>query len=259
MPESVLLGVSYLESRWDANAGAPSTSGGYGPMHLTDAALRAALPGRGHHDDGAEDARGDDSRAARLPGDRRPPRPRDPPAVAADHGRGRRADRRRRARRCAPTPAANIRGGAALLAAYQEDARRAARRRHRPGGLVRRGGPLLRRGQRATPRRPFADEVFATIRAGAGAPPTTASGSRLPPAAGLARSATWLDRLGLRRLARPGRHGVPGTVSCEWIPAPYEEFGDGDYGNHDLADRPSAPEDRVHRRPRHRGRPGRRP
>ena len=35
VPESVLLAVSYAESRWDDHAGAPSTTGGYGPMHLT--------------------------------------------------------------------------------------------------------------------------------------------------------------------------------------------------------------------------------
>ena len=35
VPESVLLAVSYLESRWDTNGGTPSTSGGFGPMHLT--------------------------------------------------------------------------------------------------------------------------------------------------------------------------------------------------------------------------------
>ncbi|MFD1541050.1 N-acetylmuramoyl-L-alanine amidase [Nonomuraea guangzhouensis] len=42
VPESVLLGLSYLESRWDANAGTPSVAGGYGPMHLVDAPLRLA-------------------------------------------------------------------------------------------------------------------------------------------------------------------------------------------------------------------------
>ncbi|MGV9536466.1 hypothetical protein ACWDR9_22870, partial [Streptosporangium sandarakinum] len=34
VPESVLLAVSYLESRWDAHDGLPSVSAGYGPMHL---------------------------------------------------------------------------------------------------------------------------------------------------------------------------------------------------------------------------------
>ena len=41
VPQSVLLGVSYLESRWDSHQGMPSVTGGYGPMHLTDA--RTAL------------------------------------------------------------------------------------------------------------------------------------------------------------------------------------------------------------------------
>lgn len=41
VPESVLMGVAYLESRWDTHRGLPSVTAGYGPMHLTDA--RAAL------------------------------------------------------------------------------------------------------------------------------------------------------------------------------------------------------------------------
>ncbi|MFI6707941.1 N-acetylmuramoyl-L-alanine amidase [Nonomuraea sp. NPDC050478] len=74
VPVSVLLGVSYLQSRWDAHAGEPSTAGGYGPMHLLDPALitgagprsggrphgplpRAAAPGHQHGD-----ARGDAAR-----------------------------------------------------------------------------------------------------------------------------------------------------------------------------------------------------
>src|SRR5437899_8827624 len=52
VPQAVLLGVSFLESRWDFNAGTPSTSAGYGPMHLTD--LREAGTGGTHHDDGTE-------------------------------------------------------------------------------------------------------------------------------------------------------------------------------------------------------------
>jgi len=35
VPESVLLAVSYAETRWDDHQGAASTSGGYGLMHLT--------------------------------------------------------------------------------------------------------------------------------------------------------------------------------------------------------------------------------
>ncbi len=65
VPQSVLLGVSYLQSRWDTHAGAPSVSGGYGPMHLTDA--RSAIAGAPHHSAGTEDARGDEARTALLP------------------------------------------------------------------------------------------------------------------------------------------------------------------------------------------------
>ncbi|OEV31072.1 hypothetical protein AN219_07150, partial [Streptomyces nanshensis] len=80
VPESVLLGVSYLQSRWDAHDGAPSVSGGYGPMHLTDArtalagsAATRAEHGAGHS--GEEDARGDTARPVRTAG-----------AAAADTG-----------------------------------------------------------------------------------------------------------------------------------------------------------------------------
>ncbi|MYS15343.1 N-acetylmuramoyl-L-alanine amidase, partial [Streptomyces sp. SID4982] len=65
VPRELLLAVSYLQSRWDAHAGAPSVSGGYGPMHLTDA--RTALTATEHHAEGTEDARGDSARAARHP------------------------------------------------------------------------------------------------------------------------------------------------------------------------------------------------
>ena len=36
VPLPVLLAVGYEESRWEGHAGHHSTSGGYGPMHLTD-------------------------------------------------------------------------------------------------------------------------------------------------------------------------------------------------------------------------------
>ena len=48
VPQSVLLGVSYMESRWDSHQGMPSVTGGYGPMHLTDARTALdRLPGAG--------------------------------------------------------------------------------------------------------------------------------------------------------------------------------------------------------------------
>ncbi|MGA8114987.1 MAG: hypothetical protein WCA46_15075, partial [Actinocatenispora sp.] len=63
VPESVLLGVSYLESRWDAHPGTPSTAGGFGPMNLTDTAYVSARALAAQHGDAQEgDARGDTAR-----------------------------------------------------------------------------------------------------------------------------------------------------------------------------------------------------
>lgn len=131
VPESVLLGVSYLESRWDANAGQPSTGAGYGPMHLTDA------------------PRGDD-----LRGD--PARPLDSAAL-------RTVDLASRltgidAATLRTDPVRNIDGGAAVLAEYQR--RLGGAGADDPadwyGAVARYGGG-----------RAFADEVYSVIRAGA--------------------------------------------------------------------------------------------
>lgn len=120
VPRSVLLGVSYLQSRWDAHGGAPSVTGGYGPMHLTDA--RTALAEAPHHSEGTEDARGDDSR---------------PPLVAeADLPESSELPSRLRtltkaaeltglpARTLRTDAEANVAGGAALLAAAQRSSAR---------------------------------------------------------------------------------------------------------------------------------------
>ncbi|MYQ46164.1 N-acetylmuramoyl-L-alanine amidase, partial [Streptomyces sp. SID4985] len=71
VPQSLLLAVSYLQSRWDSHAGAPSVSGGYGPMHLTDA--RTALATTEHYAEGTEDPRGDSARAPLRPRAEAPP------------------------------------------------------------------------------------------------------------------------------------------------------------------------------------------
>ncbi len=91
VPQSVLLGVSYLQSRWDAHDGAPSVTGGYGPMHLADA--RTAPASAGHHASGSEDPRGDDTRPAL--------RPSRPVALSSTSS----ADTDRRPRRAASTQA----------------------------------------------------------------------------------------------------------------------------------------------------------
>ncbi|MFL6056515.1 MAG: N-acetylmuramoyl-L-alanine amidase, partial [Actinoallomurus sp.] len=112
VPENLLLAVSYLESRWDANQGRPSTGGGFGPMHLVDGTL---VPSSEHFAGGQEDPRGDTSRPALHP---------KAPATAAQATQT--LEEAARITGAAPStlrtdPAANIRGGAGLLARYQRD------------------------------------------------------------------------------------------------------------------------------------------
>ncbi|MEV0718855.1 N-acetylmuramoyl-L-alanine amidase, partial [Asanoa sp. NPDC050611] len=117
VPESVLLGVSYLESRWDVNAGRPSTSGGFGPMHLTDAAGLRAADGTRAHDGASGDPRGDESRPPQTPAAHTDPAPPAASLQTLDAA----ADLTGAAKEALRTdPTTNIRGGAALLASYQE-------------------------------------------------------------------------------------------------------------------------------------------
>ncbi len=228
VPESVLLGVSYLESRWDVNGGAPSTSAGYGPMHLTDAV--AANTRSAHHDGGAEDPRGDTARPALHP-----------KAGEADLS----APSLRTAARAAELtgvdqttlrsdPAQNIRGGAALLAEHQRDL---GVHSDQPADWY--GAVAAYSGATDTATaKSFADEVFATI--GQGADRVTDDGQhvRLAPQSGLTANTGQLAELGLRQTGQ-GETECPRSLGCEWIPAPYEEFDDT-YGNHDLANRPQS-------------------
>ncbi|NES15889.1 MULTISPECIES: N-acetylmuramoyl-L-alanine amidase [Micromonospora] len=239
VPQSVLLGVSYLESRWDTHAGQPSTSGGYGPMHLTDAQQVASTPSSAHVDEN-EDPRGDDSRPLTL----------DPAVAAAPSGdvlpqaslqtvdaaaalTGVPAETLR------TDAAANIRGGAALLASYQKELGGPVGADSDPaawyGAVARYSGADTEDAAAA-----FADEVYDQL--GQGASRTTDDGQRVTLAAtAVSPDESGLHKLGLRRAERPDGLECPVRLACEWIPAPYEKYGPGagDYGNHDLGARPA--------------------
>jgi hypothetical protein len=227
VPESVLLGVSYLESRWDAHAGQPSNEAGFGPMHLTDA---AAYTGSNHHGDGEEDARGDESKPVPVTDTAAPA---EIPAslktmekaaeLTGESHETLRAD-----------AAANIRGGAALLADYQKAL--GAPLSDDPGewyGAVARYSGA----EESEAAKVFADEVYGTIQEGAER--VTDDGQRvsLPPFKNLDKIEKWLEKLGLRP---PRKDGVecPRTISCEWMPSAYAQKANGDYGHYDLANRP---------------------
>ncbi|WP_254389553.1 N-acetylmuramoyl-L-alanine amidase [Streptomyces sp. AC550_RSS872] len=233
VPQSVLLGVSYLQSRWDTHAGAPSVTGGYGPMHLTDArtALAEAAP---HHSDGSEDPRGDSARPPLLPAAKLPrtsaipARLRTLPKAAALTGLS--------AKRLRTDPAANVAGGAALLAAAQQELGEPLSSDPADwyGAVARFSGA-----DDTATAAAYANDVYDVLRSGqerhtdAGELVALSAQPRLSP------DTTQLRQAGLRTL-RAGETECPPTVACEWIPAPYEKFGDDDYGNHDLGDRPAS-------------------
>ncbi|MEU8568138.1 N-acetylmuramoyl-L-alanine amidase, partial [Streptomyces pathocidini] len=135
-------------------------------------------------------------------------------------------------------PAANIRGGAALLAAAQKKLGRplSSDPAQWYGAVARYSGADDR-----TTAATYANDVYEVIRSGATR--TTDNGQRivLPASPRVSPDTAQVRRLGLRAAAK-GRAECPSSVACEWVPAPYKEFGDADppdYGNHDLADRGS--------------------
>ncbi|MFF8971788.1 N-acetylmuramoyl-L-alanine amidase [Streptomyces sp. NPDC014995] len=232
VPQSVLLGVSYLQSRWDAHGGAPSVSGGYGPMHLTDA--RTALTTAPHHSGGTEDSRGDDARPPRHPETALPEDAEIPSRLTtllqAAELTGLSPEKLR------TDPAANVAGGAALLAAAQRDLGEPLSTDPAEwyGAVARFSGA-----DDTATGAAYANDVYDVIRTGVER--TTDAGQRvvLPARSGLTADTTQLRHIGLRVASAAGTE-CPPTVSCEWIPAPYAQFGDNDYGNHDLGDRPAS-------------------
>ena len=210
VPARVLLGVSYMESRWDDHGHAPSTSGGYGPLHLTNVSVEQAGDAKG--DGSSNRSTGPDSlRTAHVAAD----------LTGLSVGR------------LTSDDAANICGGAALLASYQRD----LGKRTGTSSLTSAwydavktySGDASSSTRVSSPR-----ESSRRSRRARSARPTTASGSASPPSAA-------------SRCRRPGRASksvdphvdCPATLHCEWIPAPYEQYGPdpGDYGNHDVANR----------------------
>ena len=83
----------------------------------------------------------------------------------------------------------------------------------------------------------FAEEVYTTIKEGATRVTDDGQQVSLPPNPQVGKVVAWLEGLGL---LHPRTDGVecPPTISCEWIPAAYQELPGDDYGHYDLSDRP---------------------
>ncbi|MEU0005887.1 peptidoglycan recognition family protein [Streptomyces sp. NPDC006314] len=229
VPRSVLMSVSYAQSRWDSHPGAPSVAGGYGPMHLLDT-------GRLQDPAGAAGPQTPHDTVTRP----RPGKAGTTAAPEADTSGGhvvQPADLERAARlievpaeRLRTDAVANVRGGAALLAATQrllgkplsdDPADWWEAVEHYPGT------------RDITSAANYANDVFEVIRKGAHR--TTAEGQEVT----LAASPGVRPRIARPQSPRPKEVECPAELSCDWLSAPYEQIDDdGTYGNHDLADRP---------------------
>jgi len=216
VPRDVLLAVSYLESRWDHHGGAQSVSGGYGPMHLTNVRLPDQSLARGE--------------GASLPQSR--PESLRTLLQAADLT-GLTTQQLR------TDPAANICGGAAILATYQRELGNSGGERTNAGkwyGAVARysGAADVSTASR------FADDVMATLRQGESRVTDDGDRVRLSAQADVRPQRAQLAALELRDSGGRAPE-CPERLACEWIPAPYEWYGEPDpyaYGNHDRARRP---------------------
>jgi len=215
VPESVLLAVSYAETRWDDHQGKSSTSGGFGPMHLTAVAAGTLVD----RSTGQKLAKPDSLRtlykASDLTG-------LDPVALRND-------------------AAANIAGGAALLASYQRSLDLPVGATTSPaswyGAVSTYAGAADRTSASA-----FADDVYEILARGAARTTNTGQQLVMPPLKVTPEKAQ-LARVGLPAGApRKAADGVqcPVQLACESLPAPYESTGPAatNYGNHDLANRP---------------------
>ncbi|MFI2103655.1 N-acetylmuramoyl-L-alanine amidase [Isoptericola sp. NPDC019693] len=199
VPADLLKAVSYMESRWDQHAGAPSADGGYGLFNLLDHAAEA--PDGAGKDAGPRAAVSELDRASALTG-----------LPVADL----RSD-----------AGANTCGGAALLASFHRSAGQGA------GDLASWGTAVARMSDSPA----FADRVFATLRQGQAR--STDDGGRvtltartdavLPDAVTAAASDPAADcppDLGCEWLPAPYEKGSADLPDDT-----------GNYGNHDQADR----------------------
>ena len=211
VPQSVLLAVSYVVSRWETDT-RPSAAGGYGPMQLLDASSAPASDEKG--------ADGKTATATSVSG------PRGIAAASAASGIS--------AAQIKTSAAQNIRAGAALLASYANDTVGAT-----PADPGKWYGAIAKysSSDEASVALGFADDVFAVIKKGAAR--TTSTGeavtlvsTKTSPDTSTTGSLTLLDR-------KHTGFDCPRTVQCRFIPAAYHQNSKdpGDYGNYDLARR----------------------
>ncbi|MFF2352131.1 N-acetylmuramoyl-L-alanine amidase [Kitasatospora sp. NPDC058115] len=262
VPESVLLAVSYQQTRWESHQGLPSTTGNYNVMGLTQVDLAAVAAAQAAAQPEV-DLRGDgDAPAARRAAAPVPAPPADSPALHTLEAAAKLIGRPEAELR--ENTLQSIRGGAALLAEQQRGAKKpqSADPAAWYDAVVRfsNGGAP---GQGSAEGQEFADRVFGTLKVGAVR--TTSEGQRVTLTADPAAAAhsPAVDRGVARGVERqPGSRDTalaaapaaapaapsiaaadpiecPATLGCDFRPAAYAKNSAdvNDFGNYSIANR----------------------
>ncbi|SDO22016.1 N-acetylmuramoyl-L-alanine amidase [Paenibacillus sp. yr247] len=215
--ESILLSVSYNLTRWEHHNGEPSTSGGYGIMHLTD-----------YEQGDLEESKGTAEPLNSLTGVTQDPGLHtllaaaqllqlNPDVLKSD-------------------PTQNIRGAAALLAQYAKETTGTVPSNPEDwyGAVVKYSGST-----EASTALDFANLVYDTINQGAERQTTNGQAVRLS-AQPLKHNDSTANSLQLQT-RKQSDADCPNSISCHFVPAAYQQHSaaPGDYSNYDLADRPN--------------------
>jgi len=239
VPQSVLMALSYQETRWDSHQGRPSTTGNYNVMGLTQvdaAAITAALAAGPGPD--TVDGRGDDAPVRPIKGTPTPVAVVDGPELhtldAAARLIGRPADELKQ------DSSQSIRGAAALLVQYQKEAGRPASAD--PGAWYQ---AVSRFGRPDDPAGAgvFAERVFGTVRKGAARQTDTGETVALAatPSVKVDRQAASAPMSLSSSTVADGTTECPTTLACDFKAAAYALTDPNDptsYGNYSKANRP---------------------
>lgn len=215
VPLSILMSVSYNETRWEGHHGQPSASGGYGVMHLTEATPTDDLLAKGDKiNKSLSTALSDKNahtldQAAKLLGTA-------PESLKSDMGK-------------------NILGGAALLADYQKQitGQLSSNPADWYGAVAKYSGSTD-----YNTAADFANQVYQTIGQGVSRHLSSVGTVQLM-AKQIKPNKQNLARLHLNKQKHGHGDSLKG-VDMQNVPALYKAFSDddGDYGNYDLANRP---------------------
>jgi hypothetical protein len=226
VPLNVLEALAYQESAWNDHGGAPSTSGGYGIMQLTDVSA-ATL-------DGLDP---DSAKAAAIAADPTLSTARTAAKlIGTDLGDVERND------------AANIRAGAALLKSYAEQLD-GGKLPASAGGWYAAVAKYSGATDAATAKK-FADRVFGTVRTGIASPALTLAGDPAVNADAASLNALHLKAAAPAPAAKTRAASADGTalpecpddLDCDYNPAALALNNPANlasYGNYDPANRPA--------------------